>query len=268
MILDQGTLLYPGPLKLSIGSIKKPKLSEIYYLSFNKFEFYEVMLKATPEIIYGDILGSKYKEYWDNLDYNTKDETTVFSIIQNIEEIKDIYLDILNFFFVERVIYYQGYFITLNPDVPDSEISVDDVVGYINSNSFDTVIEIIQQICCIYEKKEEKAENIKFKNELSRKIYEKMQKAKKEENARKAKEQSKDLALSNIISAVSNMHPSINPINIWDLTIYQLCDSFNRLQVNKIYEINRTTVAVWGDEKKTFDSSLWYKNNVDNNKDS
>lgn len=268
MILDQGTLLYPGPLKLSIGSIRKPKLSEIYYLSFQKFEFYEVMLKASPKTIYTDILGDQYKEYWDNLNDHAKDEMTVYSIIESIEAIKDIYLEILNFFFIEKVIYHDGYFIIVNPDIPEESLTKDDVIGFINSNSFITVIEILQQICCIFEKDSESKEEIKFKNEFTRKMYEKMQKAKQEQKARKAKEASKDLSLPNIISAVSNMHPSINPINIWDMTVYQLCDSFNRLQVNKIYEINRTTVAVWGDEKKTFDSSLWYKNNVDNNKDS
>ena len=268
MVLDQGTLLFPGPLKLSIGSIRKPKLSEIYYLSFPKFEFYEVMLKATPETIYTEILGGQYKEYWENLDYNSKNKTTVYSIIENNDSIKDIYLEILDFFFVEKVIYYDRYFIIVNPNVSEDSLSKEDIVGFINSDLFFTVIEILQQICCIYEKNNEPKEELKFKNEFTRKMYEKLQKAKKEQKARKAKESSKDLSLPNIISAVSNMHPSINPINIWDMTIYQLCDSFNRLQVNKIYEINRTTVAVWGDEKKTFDSSLWYKNNIDNNNDS
>jgi len=29
---------------------------------------------------------------------------------------------------------------------------------------------------------------------------------------------------------------------------------------NAIYEIDSTRVSVWGDEKKTFNASLWYKN--------
>ena len=81
---------------------------------------------------------------------------------------------------------------------------------------------------------------------------------------KKAKKSDPNLSLPNIISAVSNTHPTINPLNVWNLTVFQLLDSFTRLQSNKIYDINATSVSVWGDEKKQFDFSLWYKKN-DNN---
>ena len=43
-------------------------------------------------------------------------------------------------------------------------------------------------------------------------------------------------------------------------------DAFNRLQRNTMYDIDSTRVSVWGDEKKTFDVSLWYKNEYDKKK--
>lgn len=89
-----------------------------------------------------------------------------------------------------------------------------------------------------------------------------MLKAKKK--AQENKKADINLSIPNIISSVSNMHPSINYLNIWDLTIFQLLDAFNRLQANVMYNIDCTRVSVWGDEKKTFDVSLWYKNNYDN----
>ena len=73
-----------------------------------------------------------------------------------------------------------------------------------------------------------------------------------------------NLSIPNIISSISNMHPSLNYMNVWDLTVFQLLDAFNRLQANVMYDIDCTRVSVWGDEKKTFDVSLWYKNNYDN----
>ena len=36
-----------------------------------------------------------------------------------------------------------------------------------------------------------------------------------------------------------------------------------RLQVNKVYDIDARRVSVWGDEKKTFNIALWYKNEYD-----
>jgi hypothetical protein len=101
-------------------------------------------------------------------------------------------------------------------------------------------------------------EEMKFKNKMAKEMYLKMREA--ERKNKKSKAANPDLQLENIISAVSNRHPSINPLNVHDLTIYQLLDSFNRLMANAIYEIDSTRVSVWGDEKKTFNASLWYKN--------
>jgi hypothetical protein len=120
---------------------------------------------------------------------------------------------------------------------------------------------LIQQVCCIFEDDEEPEENMKFKNSAARKIYEKLLSAQKKEKKRKKADI--NLSLPNIISAVSNCHPTINPINVWDLTLFQLFDTFNRMRANKIYDIDSTRVSVWGDEKKTFDIALWYKNEYD-----
>lgn len=88
-----------------------------------------------------------------------------------------------------------------------------------------------------------------------------MLKAKKKE--KEEKKADKDLTIPNIISSVSNKHPSYNHTNIWDITIFQLLDSFNKLRLNTIYDIQALRVSVWGDEKKTFDSTLWHKNEYD-----
>ena len=88
-----------------------------------------------------------------------------------------------------------------------------------------------------------------------------MQKANAENEKKKEKESDKNLSLANIISKVSNKHPSISPITVWDLTLFQLIDSFNSMQVNESYDISKTRTSVWGDEKNTFDATLWYKNN-------
>ena len=49
--------------------------------------------------------------------------------------------------------------------------------------------------------------------------------------------------------------------NIYDLTIYQLWDSYIRLINNNIYDIQSTNMAVWGN--KDFDISSWTKK-IDN----
>ena len=72
-----------------------------------------------------------------------------------------------------------------------------------------------------------------------------------------------NLSIPNIISSVAAKSASLNINSIWDITLFQLYDQFNRLQNNDAYSINSMRVAAWGDEKKTFDYALWYKNMFD-----
>lgn len=257
MKLDYMTQLNPNPIKLSVGTVRKPKLRDIADLTFSQFEFYEMFLRMSPELFYTKIKGDG-KAYWNSLTDKERENMTLYEVVLNEQSLQKIYMQILNFFLVETVVFYDDLFVLIDAK---NEISSDDICGIINKEIFLQVLNVIQQICCIAEKEDEVDES-KFKNKLARKLYNKMKKAaQKESEERKA---DINLTLPNIISAVSNKHPTLNPINIWDLTIFQLLDSFSRLQVNSIYNIDSTRVSVWGDEKKTFNAALWYKNEYDN----
>ncbi len=86
---------------------------------------------------------------------------------------------------------------------------------------------------------------------------------KRKKNSRRIKKFDLNYVLPNIISSVASIHPSLNFNNIWDLTIFQLYDSFYRIKSDKDYQIESTHVSVWGDEKNIFDSTLWHRNNYD-----
>ena len=51
----------------------------------------------------------------------------------------------------------------------------------------------------------------------------------------------------------------LNPLNIWDITVYQLWDTFYRLCSNNILAIQSMSVAAWGDKEKQFDASGWFQ---------
>lgn len=265
MRLDYGTQLSPVPITLSIGTLRKPTLKEISQITFDRFSFYEFFLKLSPETYYTKLrIENDGEAYWSSLTEEEQGKITVYDIIKEDEQIRNTYVEIFNFFFVETIIYQKGFFILLKEntaiDKPD-EIKKEQVRGAIAKDNFSQVLSLLQQICCIYNE-EESLDDMKFKNNLARKLMGKMLKAKKK--AQENKKADINLSIPNIISSVSNMHPSINYLNIWDLTIFQLLDAFNRLQANVMYNIDCTRVSVWGDEKKTFDVSLWYKNNYDN----
>lgn len=265
--LDYGTMLSPYPIVLSIGTLRKPRLSEIAddsILGFGKFSYYQTLIRLTPEIYFEKLANEELKKEFNSLDDDKRSSITMFDIVARDEQLSKTFLDMFNFFFVEKVVLEDGIFVLLDPQSEDRDITKENFRGAIIKEIFDQVLDIIQQICCIHEDTYEEDEEASFKNSLAKRLYDKMLKARKEAQKRKsAEKEDKNYSLPNIISAVSNKHPTINPINVYDLTLFQLIDSFNRLQVNSIYEIDSTRVSVWGDEKNTFDVSLWHKNEYD-----
>lgn len=261
MRLDYGTQISPAPITLSIGTLRKPTLQEISELTFDKFSYYEFLVKMTPETFYTELMGDDGKDYWNSLTEEQQDKITLYNLIEQDEKLRAAYVDILNFFFVETVIFQEGYFILLNQGIEfNDDLKTSDIRGAMSRETFLQVLDLIQQVCCIHGE-EENPDEMKFKNNLARQLMKKMLKEKKQEKKRSKSD--KNMTIPNIISALSNKHPSLNFTNIWSLTIFQLLDSFNRTQANSVFAIDSTRVSVWGDEKKTFDASLWYKNEYD-----
>ena len=262
MKLNYGTQLSPFPIVLSIGTLIKPTLREISDpskgMSFEKLNYYEVLIKMTPEIFYTKIKGEEGRKYWNSLTETQKNNISLYHTVINDKQLLQTFVEIFNFFFLENVSFYEKSFILFDKDTQNADdISQNDIHGVIVEDNFTEILDLIQQICCISDE-EEIIDDSKFKNKRAKELYYKMKKAAKKE--RQNKKIDINFTLANIISAVSNKHPSLNFINIWNLTIFQLLDAFNRLQINTTYDIDATRVSVWGDEKKTFDAALWYKN--------
>ena len=255
MRLEYDVQINPFPIILSIGTIKKPKLNEIFDnlkgMSFEKFIQYEIFLKLTPEEFYTKVKKNEGGiSFWCSLDETIKSEMTLYDIIVKDEQLQKIYIEILNFFFIEKVIFEGKMFLLLKSDSDD--YSVQNIKGIINRENFNEILNILCQICCI--NSDEVSKDVKFKNNLAKKLYEKML------NSQKNSKLNFDLTIPNIISSVATMHSSLNYINIWDLTIFQLWDSFYRLRANSFFDIDKTRVSVWGDKDNVFDPARWYKN--------
>lgn len=260
--LDYGTQISPDPITLSIGRIKKPTLRDISKETFDKFSFYEFLVKMTPEDYYTKLLEkSGGQEQWDKLSLDVQNQLTIYDCIVKDKQLQDMYVELLNFFFIETVIYVEGFFILLKEgceNIKAENLNEDDICGLLAKENLSEVFCLIQQICGIYAE-EVNTDGIKFKTQRAKWLFERMQKG----NKPKKEKADKNLTLPNIISAICNKHPSLTYTNIWDITLYQLLDVFSRMQNNLIYDLNSTRVSVWGDEKKTFDVSLWYKNIYD-----
>ena len=257
MILDYGTQISFEPIKLAVGTIKKPTLREISKISFAKFQLFESILRLEPQDFFeNDKIDNSIKEFWNKLTDEEKSKVTTYTILLIDEQIAILFTEAFDFFFEEDVSFEGNIFILRKQG---------EIVGYVDENIFMPVVETIQQICGIYEMKRSDLPEITFKNKGAERLFERILKGKKKFKKQKEKENknNKDYTLPNIISAVANRHPSLNYTNIFDITIFQLLDAFQRIYNNEVQDISARSVSVWGDEKKKFDGSLWHKNIYD-----
>ena len=275
MKLDYFTLLCPEPISLSIGTIRQPTLRDIGRLTFQKFNMFQVYLKLKPVDYYEKINELRGKSEWDSLTDEQKSYITLFDVILVEDIVRLTYLEIFNFFFVERVIFRENLFVIVKTDDYDTpsndlELSDDNVKGVISNDNLLNVLDILQQIWCIKSDDALDENTPVFKNKKAKMLYEKMLKAKATENKKVELKDYYNLKLPNIISATTMKSHGLNIINIWDTTLVQLYDQFKKLQNDDSHYMNAVRVAVWGDEKNQFDPSLWYKNTYDkqNNKGS
>lgn len=156
--------------------------------------------------------------------------------------------DILNFFMKEDVIYSPEYrcFVVKEGN---------EITGSITNEQYPQICDVICQRNNIKSNLKKNPSEVKSKK--ASEILKKLQKgrAKKEEH----KKADDTMDLGNIISAVAGKSHSLNLINIWDLTIFQLWDCFARLSSNSIYDIQSMSVAAWGNKDHSFDAAAWFQ---------
>lgn len=257
MRLSYGDLLSPAPLYLEFWCVSKPTLRQIAEISFGVYDMFLTFANISPDFYFKALCPPQIRELWDQMDDAEKADVTMFSLAIETEQIAQVYQQMLNFFSPFNVVFEEQKFLALN----DKE----EVVGaIITQDQFDQVMSFIRQVCNITDDEQEEEKNPQFEEKsknTAKKIFDKLMKAKRE--TQKQKKNDINMSMPNLISAVSNRSHSINPINVWDLTVYQLYDSFMRLCMSEQYNISARNVSVWGDEKKRFDSTTWYENSYD-----
>jgi len=213
-----------------------PRLNEIRKIGFNEYNSYIALIMMDLNKC-ASIIG---------VDLDTIKSIPglqVFDIFISNDKLREDFRKVLSFFIsgdIEYSISYKAFKVTYN-----------DIVGYINKNNYPDIVACILKLNCI--NNEQKDETI-FKDEASKKLYEKIQNAKK---TGKLKSENENFSLTNIISSVALYGDGYNIVNVWELTIYQLYDQFYRLSSKLQLDILGTRWAVWG--KEDFDFDFWHK---------
>lgn len=268
--LDYFTLLSPEPLQISgVGSIVSPTLREIQRINYNVYQSYLDVLLTNISIYY-EFINSKGNMYLSHIDaesrevmiaikkkYETLSEEEKHSVsFFNIAVVDPIYrerlLSAFNFFIKEDVVWSEedSAMLVLKSVGEDKS----EPVGVIYGENYEAIADIILQKSGI-NKSDEYGDGLKTKNKAALKILNKLKSASKKGKGKQTGD--KRLALPNIISSLAAHSKSLNMINIWDLTVYQLYDQFSRQQFDDMYNINASQVAAWGDKDKKFDALSW-----------
>lgn len=270
MKLDYFSLISPEPIKIyHIGSIISPTLREVskitypVYLSYVNVllmdlkTYYEMLDKSPEQYFLGmtedeknSILNVKLE--YDSLNEEEKSKITFFDVMRFDKRMIESLLNALNFFVEDTVEYSvdNNVFATYSGAVDKENNQI--ITGYIHRDNYYDFVDLILQRINV--SKEITVENTKVKNKTAEKILAKLQKGAK---AKKQKSDKK-MELGNIISSLSSHHNSINIVNVWDLTVYQLYDQFTRQRYDDSYNITSMSVAAWGDKDKKFDDTMWF----------
>lgn len=246
MKLNYFDLLSPDPIYIqNVGGIISPKLKDISSIGINTYQYYLNIILMDVKTYFTII---NQIEQYELLTEEEKKNLSIWELLTSNKETINLLNNILNFFIKEDVKYsfeYNMFFIYKDLKV----------IGSISKEVYPQVCNLICQRNNIKSNKEEDLSKIKSKKALE--IMKKLQKGRIE----KAKHTKADenMELGNIISAVANKSQSLNILNIWELTVYQLWDCFSRLFNNSIYEIQSMSVAAWGNKDNYFDATAWFK---------
>lgn len=246
MKLNYFDLLSPYPIHIpKIGGIISPRLKDISSIGIDKYQYYLSVLTMDLKSYFA-IIGQC--ELYETFSDEEKSQLTVFDMLTINEQSASLLQEILNFFIKETVVYSHKNRCFL---VQDNE----ELIGIITKETYPQVCDLICQRNCIKSGQEEDMSKVK-----SKKAYEIMAKLQKG-RAEKAKQtkSDKNMELGNIISAVAGKSYSLNILNIWELTVFQIWDCFSRLSNNSIYDIQSMSVAAWGNKNNYFDASAWFK---------
>lgn len=246
MKFDYFELLSPDPIYVqNVGGIVSPKLKDISFIGLNAYRYYLSIILMNP-ISYFSMIGQS--EYYDSLSDQEKEKLSIFELLDTDEKYANLLTQALNFFIKEEV-----YYSSQNKCFLVREEKK--IIGAITKETYSQICNLICQRNCIKSNQEEDLSKIKSKKALE--IIKKLQKGRSEKA--KTTKSDKNMELGNIISAVANRSPSLNILNIWELTVFQVWDCFSRLSNNNIYDIQSTSVAVWGDKDNHFDATAWFK---------
>lgn len=251
-------LLNPFGFKVeSIGRVHSPRLKDICEKGYKEYQYSLSLMLMTPREFFNGVM--KYSELKENpYDLMSDEQKLSINMFDLFVENESSRIDIKTAlsFFVEGDIEYESSCksFLINPIKNENEISAE---GIVNSKNWLQVCELCLK--CAYIDTPTVQKPKKYRDERTRKKFEEFYKKKEEyeKNKRAQKKSNPDFELANIISSLATYHQSLNMSNIWDLTVYQIHDTFNRQRMKQQIDISDRNYSVWGG--KDHKTDMWFE---------
>lgn len=220
MRFDYFDMLSGEPIYLQgVGHLRSPRLCELKPKSgigYRSYNLYLNLLSWDKE----HLLKYDQLMQYRGADKLNRKALNVFDIATLLMQTRELCRGVLSFFMVEDLMWDEAgrRYLAINPENPQ------EIVGEINRDNFEEVRRLMLQFNFIGLDKDDAPAS--HTTDKSKELWEQSQKFLKEQADTEVKEDKPEYHLSNIISKICAIHSSYNLFNIYELTIFQLYDTF------------------------------------------
>ena len=234
-----------------MGYFKCPTLRDIRMKSYWFFRvLLNLIISSKEELLEQQMSTLLSRE----VDINDVKEMSKFEFLVYLD--KNMLLESISFFSCNKVKFQNNTYVIYDTDDNDKGT----LFGYINNDNFDMFCNEIKKILGLMQ--ENKTEQ-KFKNNIAKRLFEKLQKHTKEQKQK----YNEDYELDNMIKKYCTHNKvGINILNVWDMTYYQFTSMFNEYCNGRQCDFNDMMAANTFSYKKSTDyKPLDYIKKLNNN---
>lgn len=249
---DYFDLLSGEPVFLQgVGHLRSPWLKELRPKSgigYRAYNLYLNFLSWDKEHLlkYAQLMQYRGASKLNREVFNAFDVTTL------LPQTREFCRGVLSFFMLEGLVWDEARrcYLTITNDEEESH-----TVGEINRDNFEEVRRLMLQFNFIGLDKDETP--ITHTTDKSKELWEKTQRFLKEQAQKTTDDDKPEYHLSNIISKICAIHPSYNLLNIYDLTVFQLYDTFFQVGYIRSADLSERIFSNHGGENFKFED--WIK---------
>lgn len=250
MRFDYFDMLSGEPIYLKgVGHIRSPLLHELRPTSGIGYRLYNLYLSFLSwdkeRLLKYDQL-MKYK----GADKLNRPQLNAFDVATLIKQTREFCRGVLSFFMAEDLVWDETgrrYIVMTPGEVPET-------VGEINRDNFEDVRRVMLQFNFVGLDKDDVP--VSHSTNEAKELWERAQEFLKEQSETEVKEDKSEYNLGNIVSKMCAVHPSYNLLNVYELTVFQLYDSFFQLGYMRSANLSERIFSTHGGDKFKFEDWL------------